>query len=263
MGGRPSSSGSRLDAATAQLFRRWRDDGDEAARNDLIERYLPLARGLAKRYRNSHDAWDDLVQVASVGLIGAIDRFDPDRGLAFQSFAVPTIVGEIKRYFRHTAWSAHVPRGVQELSLRVDRAAAALGDPGRPAPSVSQVAQYLEVSVEEVTIALDASASRYASSLDAPLGAAREDGEAATLGDTIGVEDDRLGYVEARASLADELQRLPRDERAAVLLRVEEGLKQTEIADRLGCSQMQVSRLLRRAAVHLRESEALSAGHAR
>ena len=116
------------DADTNALVSRWRDDMDEQARDELFNRFLPLARRLASRYTNPHEPMEDLTQVASMGLLGAIDRFDPDRGVRFPAFAIPTILGELKRYFRNTGWSAHVPRGAQEMALRVDRAVREITD---------------------------------------------------------------------------------------------------------------------------------------
>ena len=237
---------------TGELVRRWQDHCDHAARQELCERYLPLARKLASRYRNSHDPFEDLVQVASVGLLGAIERFDPDRGIAFGSFAIPTILGELKRYFRSTGWSTHVPRGAQEMALRVDRASRDIAASTGHAPRVEHLAEYLEISAEEVLVGLEAGTAHYADSLDAPpVGSDTE--EAHSLADTLGTDDPRLSLVDTKLSLMSAITRLPYLERQAVMLRVNGNMKQTEIAHELGCSQMQVSRLLRRAAVRVRD----------
>jgi RNA polymerase sigma-B factor len=234
------------------LIRRWRQDGERAARDELFRRFMPLARKLASRYANPHEPQEDLVQVASIGLLGAIDRFDPDRGIRFSTFAVPTILGELKRHFRNTGWSVHVPRGAQELALRVDRASTQMTAPaGRP-PSVAQLADYMKLTIEEVLRGLDAGTAHYATSLDAPVGGADGD-DPESIGDRLGTDDERYGLLETRLALAAATARLPYLERRALSLRVESGYKQTEIADLLGCSQMQVSRLLRRAATNLRE----------
>jgi RNA polymerase sigma-B factor len=247
-----SESGSSSAPGASELVRRWHDHRDQAARQELCERFLPLARKLAGRYRNSHDPFEDLVQVASVGLLGAIERFDPDRGISFASFAVPTILGELKRYFRNTGWSAHVPRGAQEMALRVDRASREItGSTGR-APRVQHLSEYLEISAEDVIVGLGAGTAHYSDSLDAPV-AASDVEEAQSLADTLGTEDPRFGLVETKLSLMAALPRLPYLERQAVTLRMHGNLKQTEIARELGCSQMQVSRLLRRAAVTVRD----------
>jgi RNA polymerase sigma-B factor len=242
-------SAQSADAArTVQLARRWRNDGDRQAREQLFVRFLPLARKLAGRYPNAREPREDLAQVASIGLLGAIDRFDPDREVRFSSFAVPTILGELRRHFRDTGWSVHVPRGAQELAQRIDRASAQIStDTG-----VAQLAEYLEISGEEVVEGLDAGTAHFASSLDAPATAEDLDG-IETVGERLGSEDERYGLIDARLSLAAGLSRLPFLERRALSLRIDSDMKQTDIATELGCSQMQVSRLLRRAAGRLRE----------
>ncbi|HEY2259794.1 MAG TPA: sigma-70 family RNA polymerase sigma factor [Solirubrobacteraceae bacterium] len=238
---------------TDVLFERLRRDDDSAARDELVERFLPLARKLAARYTNPYEPFDDLLQVASIGLLGAIDRFDPGRGVGFPSFAIPTILGELKRYFRSTGWSAHVPRRAQELALRVDKGSRQLSARSGRAPRVEEIAQYLEISTEDVLIGLDAGRAHYSVSLDAPSNNNTVDSEPESLGSSIGTEDDRIGLVETSTSLSAALKRLPFLEREALRLRLQEDLKQTEIAQRLGCSQMQVSRLLGRASMRVRE----------
>jgi RNA polymerase sigma-B factor len=235
-----------------QLALRWRHDADRRAREELFERFRPLARRLAGRYASPNEPLEDLAQVAYVGLLGAVDRFDPERGVRFSSFAIPTILGELKRYFRNTGWSVHVPRGAQEMALRIDRASRRLAaDTGR-APRVQEVAQYLEVSVEDVIVGLDAGSAHYSVSLDSPVPGADSE-ESQSLGDGLGHRDEGYEIVETRLSLAAAASNLPHLERRALSLRLEEDLKQSEIAERMGCSQMQVSRLLRRAQAHLRE----------
>jgi RNA polymerase sigma-B factor len=238
---------------TTELMSRWCEHGDQAAREEMFQRFLPLARKLAARYSNPHEPLEDLVQVASVGLLGAIDRFDPDRGVRFPAFAVPTILGELKRYFRNTGWSAHVPRGAQELSLRVERAIRQIEAQGGRQPRVSELAEYLELPQEDVLTGLDAGTAHYSVSLDAPLSGSDDEEQLDTLGDSLGDLDDSYGLVEASMALSDALGRLPHLERQALTLRLERDMKQTEIARELGCSQMQVSRLLRRAAARLHE----------
>jgi RNA polymerase sigma-B factor len=257
--GSPITTASRAHPAAASdpdrvsaLALRWRQHGDRGAREELFEQFRPLARRLAGRYSNPHEPLEDLVQVAYVGLLGAVDRFDPRRGVRFPSFAIPTILGELKRYFRNTGWSAHVPRGAQEMALRVDRAARRLAaDTGR-APNVEQLAQYLEVDVEDVIGGLDAGSAHYSISLDAPAPGGDAE-EPQSLGDGLGNRDEGYGLVEAKLSLAAAMTRLPLLERRALTLRLDEELKQAEIAQRLGCSQMHVSRLLRRAQARLVE----------
>lgn len=234
------------------LAYRWRERGDRAARDELFNRFLPLARKLAGRYTNPHEPLEDLVQVASVGLLGAIDRFDPRRGVRFPAFAIPTILGELKRYFRNTGWSAHVPRGAQEMALRVDRAARQITAQTGRHPRVEELAEYLEVRSEDVLAGLDAGTAHYSVSLDAPVSNADGD-EPDALGDSIGHEDDSYALVETTIALSAAVARLPYLERRALALRLDCDMKQTEIARELNCSQMQVSRLLRRAAAKLRE----------
>jgi RNA polymerase sigma-B factor len=243
----------RADArATNELARRWREDRDQAARQELVERFLPLARKLALRYTNPHEPLEDLVQVASVGLVGAVDRFDPSRGVGFPAFAVPTILGELKRYFRNTGWSAHVPRAAQELALRVDRASRQLTSRTGRAPRIDELAEFLEIDAEDVIAGLEAGTAHYSVSLDAPAPGGDVD-EPESLGDGIGSEDQRFELVETTVSLSAAASRLPYLERRALALRLQQDMKQADIARHLGCSQMQVSRLLRRAASRLHD----------
>ena len=249
----PSYRTARTDTPdTNTLAERWHAEGDQRAREELFQRFMPLARKLAARYTNPHEPLEDLVQVASMGLLGAIDRFDPSRGVRFPAFAVPTILGELKRYFRNTGWSAHVPRGAQELALRVDRAAREISAETGHNPNVAALAEYLEISAEDVLTGMDAATAHYSVSLDAPLAGSDGD-EPDTLGDSMGRPDDRYGLVDMTTSIAAAVGRLPYLERRALTLRLEGDMKQTDIAHELGCSQMQVSRLLRRAAAKLQE----------
>jgi RNA polymerase sigma-B factor len=245
----PSHPGRR---ATDDQMSRWPEDADRRARDELFERFLPLARRLARRYVSSHEPFEDLVQVASVGLLAAIDRFDPERGIPFQSFAIPTILGELKRHFRNTGWAVHVPRSAQELALRIDQAVREIETKLGRHPGVQEVAEYLEVSAEDVLAGLDAGTAHYAMSLDAPVATADAEDGAAVI-DTIGHTDGGYGLSEMKLSLAVAVGRLPYLERAALSRRLEGERTQTEIGRELGCSQMQVSRLLGRAAAHLRE----------
>lgn len=249
---RPDSSADEINGLVA----RWQTHADESAREAVLDRFQPLARKLARRYRTPHEPFEDLMQVASVGLLGAIDRFDPSRGSSFASFAIPTILGELKRYFRGTGWAVHVPRGAQEMALKIERAAREIAaDSGRD-PQLSELAEYLEVSIEDVVTGLDAGSAHYAMSLDAAVTTADAD-DAVSLMDTIGHQEDGYELVETAASLAQAIGRLPYQERRALSLRLERNLKQNEIAVELGCSQMQVSRLLRRAVSRLREMAAV------
>jgi RNA polymerase sigma-B factor len=233
------------------LFIAWQRDGEVAARDALVERFMPLARSLARRYDRSSEPFDDLVQVACLGLVKAVDRFDADRGHAFASFAVPTILGELKRYFRDSGWAVHVPRGPQERALKVEEAQQRLTLRSGRAPTVSEIAEYLEISIEDVLGALQAAQAYDALSLDAPRPS--RDGDSETYGESLGEEDDRFELVDADVTVAEALRDLSARERRVLQLRFVEDLTQTEIAKRVGVSQMQVSRLLRRALDRLRE----------
>ena len=241
-----STSRVREDRA---LFERYHNQHDPVDREMLVERYLPLARQLANRYRSPHEPFDDLFQVAALGLIKAIDRFELDRGIAFSSFAVPTVLGELKRYFRDRTWSVRVPRDLQELSLRVDRATSDLTLELRRQPTVPEISARVDASVEEVLEALHAGGAHRAVSLDAPRGSGDDAGT--TFGDTVPIEDTRLRLAEDRVALAQLMRRLTPREREVLLLRFVGDLTQAEIGERIGRSQMQVSRIIRQALARL------------
>ncbi len=243
-------SASDHSTSDAQLFALAHQD-DRQAREELVSRYLPLARRLARRYQRTEEPFDDLVQVASLGLLKAIDRFDSDRDVAFSSYAVPTILGELKRHFRDRTWSVRVPRDLQELALRVDQTITSLSAGGRRPPSVGEVAQALEISDEQVLDALEAGSAYRATSLDAPRGAQDEEsGE--TVADALGMEERGFGRAEERAVLEPLLASISERERTVLRLRFGEDLTQAEIGERIGVSQMQVSRLIRQALARLR-----------
>ena len=229
------------------LLRRWRDNEDEGARLELVERTLPLAKTLARRYANKGEALDDLEQVAALGLVKAIERFDLDRDVRFTTFAVPTIAGEIKRHFRDRGWMIRVPRDVQELSARLtitrDRLTRELGR----SPTVQELAKAAHSGIEQVLEALGAADAYRALSLDEPLG------EGIEALDAIGDDDAGFERVEQRHMLRSGLTHLPAREREILHLRFYEGLTQREIADRVGVSQMHVSRLIRRSIESLRK----------
>ncbi len=234
------------------LFERWQRSDDQRAREELVNRFMPLARNLARRYAGAREPFDDLLQVASLGLVKAIDRFDVNRGAAFSSFAVPTILGELKRYFRDLGWSVHVPRGLQEQALKVQAAQERLTSrTGRP-PTVNELAEYLELSVEDVLDALETAAAHHSTSLDAP----REDhetGESGALIDVFGEEDARYELVDESVTISVVAGQLSARERRVLALRFAGDMTQTQIAQQIGVSQMQVSRILRRALTRLRE----------
>lgn len=213
---------------------------------------MPLARKLARRYVHSHEPYEDLVQVANLGLVKAVEHFDPDRGLAFSSYAVPTIVGELKRYFRDLGWTLHVERGAKERARAIAAAREELtGQTGRQ-PTVNELAQYLEYSAEDVLDGLEALGARDPISLDEPL-AGGDAGTPLTRVDALGALDQRLELADDLVSIADATAHLPLIERRVLYLRFGEDLSQTEIAARVGVSQMQVSRLLRRSLDRLRD----------
>ena len=253
---RGASSGTADDVH--RLFALWQQDGDEAAREALVQRFMPLARSLARRYARSSEPFEDLLQVASLGLLKALDRFDAGRGHSFQSFAVPTILGEMRRYFRDSGWSVHIPRGTQECALKVRDAQARFANEHGHAPTVNQLAQYLELDVEQVIDALQAIQAYDTVSLDAPPRDGQED--TAYHRDATGREDERYELVELDVTVSAVLHQLPARERLILSLRFVEDLTQTEIAARVGISQMQVSRLLRRSLEQLRALTQASPG---
>ncbi len=245
-----SSAGATAETDVSKLFARWQRNGDESAREELVRRFMPLTRSLARRYGRSSEPFEDLLQVASLGLLKAIDRYDGDRGHPFQSYAVPTILGEMRRYFRDSGWAIHVPRGAQERALKVRDAQERLSNETGRAPSVNQLAEYLEIDIEDVIDALQAIRAYETVSLDAPRGGADDD--VVPYGDTIGHDDERYELVELDATVSTALAHLPARDRLVLQLRFVEDLTQTEIAERVGISQMQVSRLLRRSLDQLR-----------
>jgi len=241
---------------TDELFQRWHDDRDRQARDELIERFLPLARKLAQRYSASREPYDDLVQVASLGLVKAVERFDPGRGFAFSSFAVPTIMGELKRHFRDTSWALHVDRAAQERSRKIGDARRHLQARGGRSPTVADLAEFLGCSEEEVLDGLQVAEAYDTISLDAPRASADEDAERRL--DTLGDDDERIGRIDAGATVFAAAAHLSERDRRILYLRFGEDLTQAEIAEQIGISQMQVSRLLRRAVRRLQEMTAES-----
>jgi RNA polymerase sigma-B factor len=244
-------------AAERRLLLRYRRWGDLAAREELVERFLPFARDLALRYAYTREPLDDLVQVASLGLVKAIDRFDPDRGAKFTSYAAPTILGELKRHFRDKGWALRVPRELQERALAVGRVTEVLPERLGRSPKPREVAQALGCSVEEVLEAQEAAASYEAGSLDAPT--VRDDDAAGSLVDLIGAEDPAYKLVEDRDAIASMWQALSEVECKVLALRFMSDLTQREIGERMGYSQMHVSRLMRRALRRLEDAAAAAA----
>ncbi|MGW1993181.1 RNA polymerase sigma factor SigF [Embleya sp. NPDC001921] len=236
-------------ALSKTLFRRLNrlEEGTheyQYVRNTLIELNLPLVRFAAGRFRTRSEPLEDIVQVGTIGLIKAIDRFDTEREVEFPTFAMPTILGEIKRFFRDTSWSVRVPRRLQELRLRLAKASDELGRRLERAPTVAELANFLDVSREEVVEGMIASNGYSASSLDTPAGAGGDD--AAVPMDRLGAHDDALELVENRESLKPLIAALPPREKHILMLRFFGGKTQSEIGEQLGISQMHVSRLLSR-----------------
>jgi RNA polymerase sigma-B factor len=232
-----------------ELFAQWRGHDDQRAREQLIERYLPLARRLATRYVGRRQPVDDLVQIAAVGLVKAVDRFDPAHGAPFVSFAVPTILGELRRYFRDLGWAVHVPRRMQELVLKVEQAERRLSAETGRRPAVAEVASFLELSIDEVLEALECAAAHHPVSLDAP--AQTGEDEAETLADKIGADDAGYERIDARLTIGTRTARLSPRERRILELRFVQDMTQAEIAELVGLSQMHVSRLMRAALARL------------
>jgi RNA polymerase sigma-B factor len=227
------------------------DDPERARiRATLVELHLPLVEYLARRFRNRGEWLDDLTQVATIGLIKSIDRFDLDRGVEFSTYATPTIVGEIKRHFRDKGWAVRVPRRLQELKLSLTKAIGDLAQREGRAPTVSELAEHLQMSEEEVLEGLESANAYSTVSLDAPDSG---DEDAPAVADSLGMIDDALEGVEYRESLKPLLERLPPREKKILLLRFFGNMTQSQIAAELGISQMHVSRLLARTLAQLRE----------
>ena len=230
-----------------ELLELWHRDGDPAARRALAERMLPLVRRLATRYANRGEDLDDLVQVGSVGLLKAIDRFDLSRELRLSTFAVPTVLGEIKRHFRDRVWALRMPRDLQELNAKLTRTTERLTNALGRSPTIDELAAATETTSERVLDALQGAQAFSAVSLDEPLGDGRE------ALDTLGTDDEAFESAERRDLVNRGLDGVPAREREILVLRFYDGLTQREIAERVGISQMHVSRLIRRALERARE----------
>jgi RNA polymerase sigma-B factor len=252
----PRTDGSGPDRTQArELFERLAqlppDDPERARiRATLVELHLPLVEYLARRFRNRGEWLDDLTQVATIGLIKSIDRFDLERGVEFSTYATPTIVGEIKRHFRDKGWAVRVPRRLQELKLSLTKAIGDLAQREGRAPTVSELAAHLQMSEEDVLEGLESANAYSTVSLDAPDSG---DEDAPAVADSLGMVDDALEGVEYRESLKPLLERLPPREKKILLLRFFGNMTQSQIAAELGISQMHVSRLLAKTLAQLRE----------
>ena len=227
---------------SADRFRELQRSGSQELRNELVNEHAGFAEYLARRFANRGEPLDDLRQVALIGLVKAVERFDPDRGVKFTSFAAPTITGEIKRYFRDRTWSIRVPRSLQELTLEIERCRGELGHELGRSPTVAEIADHADISEEQVIEGMEAAGAYRSGSLDAVTPGEDE----RTLGDRIASPDDDVGEADDRALVHDLLERLPIRERRIVYLRYFEGMTQGEIAEKIGISQMHVSRLLNR-----------------
>lgn len=230
-------------------FAEFASSGDARLRDELVAAHMGLAEYLARRFANRGEPLDDLVQVASLGLLKAVDRFDLDRGVEFSTYATHTIVGELKRHFRDRGWAIRAPRRMQELYLRLGKVVAGLGQELGRSPTIAELAQEVQVSEEEVLEALEAGQAYRFASLDAPAGG---DAEGESLISKLGSDDPGLADAERRATLSPLLATLPPREQMILQLRFFDGLTQSEIASRLGISQMHVSRLLGRSVAQLR-----------
>jgi RNA polymerase sigma-B factor len=232
-----------------ELLIAYRREGHRWARNVLVERFMPLARKLAQRYRHTEEPLEDLVQVACLGLVKAVDRFDPDRAVRFASYAVPTILGELKRHFRDKGWAVHVPRELQEHALALGRETDRLARHLGRSPTLSELAAGLGWEEQDVLEASEVLHSYHAVSLDAPV--SRDGEESMALVESLGSADDRFALVQSRQIISEAWRALPELERTVLILRFVHDLPQRRIAEMVGYSQMHVSRLLRRSLAKL------------
>ncbi len=235
----------------ARLWRQFAKSRDPAIREELVKRNMPLAKHLALRYRSASESFDDLLQVANLGLLGAVDRFDPERGIPFSAFASPTILGELKRHFRDRVWTVRVPRSLHDRMAEVDKAVTELTKKLQRSPSVGEIAERLELEPTDVLEVLEAHHNRRPLSLDRPVSV--DESEDGTPADWVGEEDSRFALVETRVALEAALPYLEERERLVLRLRFVEDMTQSQIAERIGHSQMHVSRILRRAMGRIRE----------
>ncbi len=230
---------------TRELFRRYKEEGDEEAREQLIVSHVNLVRYIAAKFKNRGEPLDDLIQVGTIGLIKAIDRFDPSRGLEFTTYATPTIMGEIKRHFRDKGWTIRVPRRLQELSAKVNSATDELTARLQRSPSIEEVAEYLGTTADEVLEAMESSSAYSSVPLEAQGG--NEDDDAPSVIDRYASVDGDLEASDDRIVLEEVIGEFPEADQQAIRMRFIDGMTQVEIAKRLGISQVQVSRMLRRA----------------
>ena len=242
----PAAPSSQL--ADRELLRRYHQEGDRSAREELVERHLPLVRALARRYAGRGEALEDIEQVGAIGLLKAIDRYELSREVALTTYATPNVVGEIKRHFRDKGWAIRIPRGLQELNAKMSSTIERLTSTLGRSPSIAEIAVELETTPEQVLEALEAGSAYAPVSLSAGPGT---EGELDPM-ETIGVEDTNYERTEQRASLEPALEALPDREREILRMRFDDGITQTQIAERVGVSQMHVSRLIRKSLARMR-----------
>jgi len=245
-------------ASEQELWSRFGERRDPVIREELVRRYLPFAKNLALRYRGASESFDDLLQVASLGLVNAIDRFDPSRGTPFTAFASPTILGELKRHFRDRVWTVRVPRGLHDRMAEVEKAITELTVELQRSPAVGEIAERLDVDAADVLEVLEANHNRRPLSLDRPMG--NEESEESPAAEWVGDEDGGFELVEDKLALERALPHLDERERLVLRLRFSEDMTQSQIAERIGHSQMHVSRILRRTLERIRSEVAEQSG---
>ncbi|HEX5610793.1 MAG TPA: SigB/SigF/SigG family RNA polymerase sigma factor [Solirubrobacterales bacterium] len=236
-----------------ELWKRLREHDDPTAREELVRRYMPFAKNLALRYRGASESFDDLLQVANLGLVNAIDRFEPSRGTPFAAFASPTILGELKRHFRDRVWTVRVPRGLHDRMAEVEKATSALTVELQRSPSVGEIAAKLEMDPTDVLEVLEANHNRRPLSLDRPVGGEEDESPAS---EWVGDEDENYELIDDKLALEGVLPHLDERERLILRLRFVEDMTQSQIAEQIGHSQMHVSRILRRTLERIREEVA-------
>jgi RNA polymerase sigma-B factor len=238
-------------AGEDELWQKFSATRDPAIREELVRRYLSFAKGLAMRYRGASESADDLIQVASLGLINAVDRFDPERGTPFAAFAAPTILGELKRHFRDRVWTVRVPRGLHDRMAEVEKAMTELTRELQRSPTVREIATKMQIDEADVLEVLEASHNRRPLSLDRP--GPSDDADESTPAEWLGTEDEGFDLIEGRIALEEAIPHLSDRERLVLRLRFVEDMTQSQIAERIGHSQMHVSRILRRTLQRVRE----------
>jgi RNA polymerase sigma-B factor len=246
-----TGASTRSPDSDRDLLRRYHEGGDTSAREELVQRHLPLVRSLARRYAGRGEALEDIEQVGAIGLLKAIDRYDLEREVSLTTYATPNVVGEIKRHFRDKGWAIRVPRGLQELNAKMSGTIERLTIKFERSPTIAEIAAELESTPEQVLEAMEAGSAYSTVSLSSGPGGGEDDDFDPM--ESIGEEDEEYERTEQRASLEPALQQLPEREREILRMRFEEGLTQTQIADKVGISQMHVSRLIRKSLARMRD----------